>query len=89
MPKLKHAHSGRTITVTSDRVAFYTPHGWKKVAEPAPAPAFPEGVPTTEWKVDELKAYAAEHGIDLDASKKADILAEITAAKPVEEEPVS
>ncbi|MCH5645158.1 hypothetical protein [Gordonia sp. ABSL49_1] len=41
----------------------------------------PEGDPNESWKVDELKAYAAEHTIDLgDATKKADILAAIELA---------
>lgn len=44
----------------------------------APAPADP----LAAMKVDELKAYAAEKGIDLgDATKKADILAAIRAAE--------
>ena len=38
--------------------------------------------PLAAMKVDELKAYAAEKGIDLgDATKKADILAAIRAAE--------
>lgn len=38
--------------------------------------------PDDSWKVDELKAYADEHEIDLEgASKKADILAAIESAE--------
>lgn len=41
----------------------------------------PQGEPSESWKADALKAYAAEHGIDLaGATKKADIVAAITAA---------
>jgi len=41
----------------------------------------PEGDPNESWKVDELKAYAAERSIDLgDATRKADILAAIELA---------
>ncbi|ERG63533.1 hypothetical protein L332_03585 [Agrococcus pavilionensis RW1] len=47
---------------------------------------FPEGEPSEEWKVDELKAYAAAREVDLGgATKKADMLAAIeAAAKPAE-----
>jgi len=41
----------------------------------------PEGTPTESWKVPELRAYAAEHDIDLgDAKKKDEILAAIAGA---------
>lgn len=46
------------------------------------AAAFPEGEPSVDWKADELKAYAAEHEVDLgDATKKADMVAVLEAAK--------
>ena len=42
--------------------------------------------PLTEMKVDELKAYAAEHSIDLgDAKNKADILKAIQEAEAKEQ----
>ncbi|MFC9786438.1 hypothetical protein [Rhodococcus sp. NPDC127528] len=42
-----------------------------------------DGGPSDSWKVPELKAYAAEHGIELgEATKKADILAAIAAGDP-------
>ena len=52
-------------------------------APPAPAAeAVPEGAPDESWKVAQLKAHAAEHGIDLgDATKKDDILAAILATQ--------
>jgi hypothetical protein len=47
-----------------------------KAAEEASEPAF------TSMKLPELKAYAAEHGIDLGSARsKADVLAEIVAAE--------
>ncbi|MFC9892116.1 hypothetical protein ACFVMC_00340 [Nocardia sp. NPDC127579] len=50
------------------------------VVEPEPE-AYPEGEPSDTWKVTELQAYAKAKGIDLgEATKKADILAAITAA---------
>lgn len=43
--------------------------------------ALPSGTPGKSWKVPQLKAYAAEHDIDLGgATTKDDILAAITAA---------
>ena len=44
--------------------------------------SYPEGEPSTDWKVDELKAYAADNDIDLDgASRKADMVAVISPTK--------
>lgn len=46
-------------------------------------PPFPDGDPADTWKVDQLKAYAAEHQVDLTrATKKAEVLAAIAAARP-------
>ena len=46
-------------------------------------PAFPDGKPDESWKVDQLRAFAREHDVDLKgATKKADILAALAAAKP-------
>lgn len=45
-------------------------------------PPYPSGDPAESWKVEELRRFADERSIDLgDASKKADILAAIVAAK--------
>ena len=44
--------------------------------------AFPDGDPSDDWKVDELRAWADAHDVDLDdAKKKADIIAAIELAK--------
>ena len=44
-----------------------------------------EDKPLEKQTVEQLKAYAAEHGIDLgDATKKADVLAAIAKASPTE-----
>ncbi|PTU57193.1 hypothetical protein DBB34_05450 [Sphaerisporangium cinnabarinum] len=51
--------------------------------EVAEEPAFPDGVPDESWKVDQLRAFARAHDVDLKgATKKADILAALAAAKP-------
>lgn len=40
---------------------------------------FPEGEPNKDWKVEELKAYAAKHEVDLKgASRKDDVLAAVS-----------
>ncbi|KON72596.1 hypothetical protein M768_13900 [Cellulosimicrobium cellulans F16] len=45
--------------------------------------AFPHGVPDESWKVDQLRAFARAHNVDLKgATKKADILSALAAAKP-------
>jgi hypothetical protein len=45
-------------------------------------PTFPDGEPAESWKVDELRAFARQHDVDLKgATKKAEILAAIVDAK--------
>ena len=47
----------------------------------AAAPPFPEGAPAKAWKVDELRAFAVAHEVDLgDAKTKDEILALFPAA---------
>lgn len=44
-------------------------------------PDYPEGQPDSEWKFDQLKAYAADHEVDIDGARsKADVLAKIKGA---------
>lgn len=44
---------------------------------------YPEGDPTSSWKAGQLKAYAADHGIDLGGARtKDDILTAIEAHGP-------
>ena len=51
--------------------------GWKPYDGTESAPK--SDTPDKSWKVDELKAYAAEHSIDLgEATKKDDIIAVLT-----------
>ncbi|QFG11162.1 hypothetical protein PBI_CLOVERMINNIE_15 [Gordonia phage CloverMinnie] len=39
---------------------------------------YPDGEPDSEWKFDQLKAYAADHEVDIDGARsKADVLAKI------------
>ncbi|WP_048343929.1 Ish1 domain-containing protein, partial [Cellulomonas sp. A375-1] len=60
-------------------IAYFERHGYTIDDEP---PAFPDGEPTDAWKVAQLKAYAAAHGIDLgSASNKDEIVKGITDAK--------
>lgn len=82
--KLQHPQ-GRVVDVPENIAEGYLSLGW----EPADGePATEITAPSKSWKVDELKAYAAEHGIDLGtASKKDEILAVIEAATSPEEEP--
>ncbi|WIC89995.1 hypothetical protein SEA_SISKO_13 [Gordonia phage Sisko] len=54
-----------------------------------PAPEYPEGEPSADWKFDQLKAYAAAHNVDTDGLRsKVDVLAAINTAPvsaPVEQ----
>lgn len=51
-------------------------------AEPVETPAQVDDGPNADWKNDDIKAYAAEHEIDLgSATTKADMLAAIAEAQ--------
>lgn len=81
---LTHPVKGRQVIVPDEVAESYTSQGW--VVPGSPAPAEQDSAPSTSWKVDELKAYAEEHGVDLgDAKKKADIVSVIEAAGSSEE----
>ncbi|PSK96694.1 hypothetical protein CLV30_12576 [Haloactinopolyspora alba] len=78
-----HPQSGRVQRASReafDRV--WSHEGWQLTAEkPTPQEPATGEKPLDKLKVPELRAYAADQGIDLgDASKKADILAAIEAA---------
>lgn len=56
-------------------------HHARQDEQAAPVEAFPAGKPGKAWKVDELKAYAAAHEVDLgEAKTKDEILAALTPA---------
>ena len=66
---------GVRVSVADDKQLGF---GW--VADDEAVIEAPEGAPAESWKVDELRAFAEREGIDLgDATKKADILAALTA----------
>jgi len=61
-------------------LAYFRRHGYT-VEDTEKTAEVPEGAPSGEWKVDQLKAYAEQHEIDLGkASKKDEIVAAIEAA---------
>ena len=74
MPRLRSKVSGAVMSVTEATAA-------RLGAEWVDADARERSeFPDSTWKVAELKAYAAENGVDLgDATKKEDVLAAITA----------
>ncbi|MGW0039830.1 hypothetical protein [Gordonia sp. NPDC003376] len=62
-------------TDSEGAIAYFERHGYTVTVEAA-AVVVPEGDPSEKWTVDQLKAHAANKGIDLgEAAKKADILA--------------
>ena len=70
MARFKNAVTGVTVQA-SDEVAARLSAEWRPVDEVAAG----SGVPDKSWTVKQLKAYAAEHDIDLDgATRKVDIL---------------
>ncbi|MGX1932048.1 Rho termination factor N-terminal domain-containing protein [Microbacterium resistens] len=82
---LTHPVKGRQVTVPDDVADSYISQGW--VVPGSPALAEQETADISKLKVDELRAYAEEHGIDLgDAKKKADIVSVIEAAASAEED---
>lgn len=80
-------HKGVGYVATKDAADILKAMGYTMEGEPEP-PASPAAPPAADsldgLTVAELKAHAAEKGIDLkDATKKADILAAIRAAEAV------
>ena len=70
---------GKGETDHEGALAYFARHGYT-VDLGEPVVVIPEGVPSEDWKVDQLLAYAEENSIDLgDAKKKADIVAVLTA----------
>lgn len=80
--------AGQTAEFDDAEAGALVNGGYGVYADAAPAAAAPdpdgsedEAKPVTRMTVDELRAYAAEHGIDLgDAVRKAGLLAAIEAA---------
>ena len=70
------------VAVIKEYEKTFTKKGVSPVTEPIPVQdSEPEvAVPDKTWKVDELRKYAEDHGIELNGYvKKADLLAAITA----------
>lgn len=98
-------HSGRTVfgplavefkdgvaetdeKITGGLKAYLERRGYK-VGKGTSGSAHPDGAPSDTWKVDELKAYAAAHEIDLgSATSKSDIVKALTPAVTVPASPV-
>lgn len=72
MSRFENIQTGVVVSVDDSKDDRFT-SGWK-----TPGAAAKSETPDKSWKVPELKAYAAEHDIDLgDATKKEDVLAAI------------
>lgn len=52
-------------------LAYFHRHGYEVIYAPAEAKTveIPEGAPSTDWKADQLKAYAEKHDVDLGSAK--------------------
>lgn len=63
-------------------LAYFRTAGYEVVEAKAKVD-IPDGEPSDSWTVAQLKAYAAEHDVDLgDAKNKPDILAVLAAEQP-------
>lgn len=70
MPRLKSTVTGVVVSVGDD-VAAVLDSEWVDAAA-SDVVEIPEGTPTTAWKIDQLKAYAAKNDVDLGEAKKKD-----------------
>lgn len=59
---------GKGETKDDAKIAYFRRHGYG-VSETEKAVEVPEGKPSTDWKGDQLKAYAEKHEFDLGAAK--------------------
>ncbi len=71
-------------TADEAALAYFERHGYDIVPEEQePDPLYPEGDPTEKWTVDQLKAYAADHDIDLTGvSGKDNVVAAVVPKAP-------
>jgi hypothetical protein len=80
--RVQHLYRGDIVPAGIDAASLANLKALGFVDSDETSDATPDGEPSDAWKVDDLKTYAGEHDVDLgDATKKADILAAIVAAK--------
>ncbi|TAJ46353.1 MAG: hypothetical protein EPO52_17625 [Herbiconiux sp.] len=78
MSKFENLKTGVVVSVDDSKDDRFV-SGWKLFGTASPATK--SDAPDKSWKVEELKAYAEEHTIDLgEATKKDDIIAVIAAS---------
>ncbi|GAB2646298.1 hypothetical protein GCM10027169_13100 [Gordonia jinhuaensis] len=69
-------------TDDENAIAYFERQGYE-VSKAKAKVDIPDGEPSDSWTVAQLKAYAAEHDVDLgDAKNKPDILAVLAAEQP-------
>lgn len=72
---------GKGETTDEAKISYFTRHGYS-VESTEKVVDIPEGKPSTDWKGDQLKAYADKHEIDLGAAKnKPDVVKAIEDAE--------
>lgn len=85
-----YAHFGAVVDVADEDLERFdrlNPTERDVAAATADDDAFPEGDPTEDWTVPQLKAYAREHAIDFASDGvKADIYGAVSAAVVAEKE---
>lgn len=71
---------GQGETDDESAIAYFNRHGYD-VEAAEKAVTIPDGAPSTDWKGDQLKAYAEKHELDLGSAKsKPELVAAIEAA---------
>lgn len=72
--------------VSTETITSWWENALPKAGAAETTASYPEGEPSTDWKVDELKSYADDNGIDLDgASRKADMVEIISPSESTTE----
>lgn len=87
-PLFKHTTEDRIISVSgAEAEARYEADDNWQLTEPEPERAYPEGKPTPQWTVDELKRWASEHDVDVPAGAKPVVVEAVLAALAAMETP--
>ncbi len=67
-----HFVDGKGSTDSESAIAYFERQGYTVSGAKPEERGYPAGDPSDKWKVEELKAYAAERNIDLGEAKKKD-----------------
>ena len=69
-----------TINVSGTEIEEQYAGSGYDLVEPEPERAYPEGDPTSQWTVDELKRWASEHKVEVPAGAKPVVIETVLTA---------